>query len=262
MPAEKLLKRSMSKFLVAGNWKMNGTAQSSRNLASEICGLLNDNPEITQKCDFLCCPPFLYALMVKELTVGSPLYIGAQDCSVEEQGAHTGDVSASMLSDAGLDYVILGHSERRADHKETSEYINAKARTAKASNLMPIICIGETLEQREAGKAEDIVGGQLKASVPSGFTAEDFCIAYEPVWAIGTGKAASEDDVKEMHGFIRKTLAEMVDNADTIRILYGGSVKPENASSLSAVNNVDGFLIGGASLKADSFVGIGKAVEK
>ncbi len=250
----------MSTFLVAGNWKMNGNAQSSRNLASEICQYLNQTPKILDACEFLCCPPTLYFLSVRDICSGSPVSLGAQDCSAEGQGAHTGDISADMIAGEGASYVILGHSERRADHNETSGEVSNKAQVANKHNLMPIICIGETLEERVAGRAMDIVAEQLKASVPNDLTADDFCIAYEPVWAIGSGQAASEDDVKEMHAFIRQTLSEMVDNADTIRILYGGSVKPDNASSLSNVANVNGFLIGGASLKADSFVGIGKAV--
>lgn len=252
----------MKRFLVAGNWKMNGTVQSSRNLASEICHKLHQTPEILNTCEFLCCPPSLYLGSVRDVCAGSPVSLGAQDCSAEEQGAHTGDIAADMLADSGAAYVIVGHSERRSDHNETSEMVSSKSKTARDNNLIPIICIGETLDQRQTGKAQSIVREQLESSISKALTAEDFCIAYEPVWAIGSGQAASEDDVKDMHEFIRKVLSEMVDNADTIRILYGGSVKPENASSLASVANVNGFLIGGASLKADSFVGIGKAVAK
>jgi triosephosphate isomerase len=183
--------------------------------------------------------------------------IGAQDCHINEKGAHTGDVSAEMLADVGATAIIVGHSERRQDHLETDELVKAKAEAAWRANLRAIICCGESDDEREAGQALDIVGGQIRASLPEGATSANTIIAYEPIWAIGTGKTPTVDDVAEMHAHIRSTLIDLIgDDANNMRILYGGSVKPGNASELMSVQNVNGALVGGASLKAEDLLGI------
>ncbi|MAF68071.1 MAG: triose-phosphate isomerase [Micavibrio sp.] len=249
----------MNAFLIAGNWKMNGSGVSSHSLASQIISDIEKTPSLTDTCDFLCCPPHIYLLNIVGLADNSPLLVGGQDCSTETEGAFTGDISAPMLADCGAQYCIVGHSERRTIHGETSQQIAKKGECLKESGIKAIICVGETITERKAGKALDVIKEQLKTSIPSGFNAQDFIVAYEPVWAIGSGEAASPEDVAEMHRDIRNILKEMVDKGDTIRILYGGSVKPDNAGELAGIENVGGFLIGGASLKADSFLGIAKA---
>lgn len=250
------------KKLIAGNWKMNGTQASAMDLISAIGIGLDEDPSLTYTCDFLVCPPALHLTIVKDAIEGSnaPVSIGGQDCSANDNGAHTGDVSSDMLADMGCEYVILGHSERRADHEETSAYVSEKAGRALISGLKVIICVGEQEEEREEGREFDVVAKQLRESLPNSASAANTVIAYEPVWAIGTGKAATTDDVAAMHSFIRKTLQEKLADAGDIRILYGGSVKPDNAGDLFKVENVDGALIGGASLKADQYLGIAKAV--
>ncbi|MCB1581341.1 MAG: triose-phosphate isomerase, partial [Alphaproteobacteria bacterium] len=187
------------------------------------------------------------------------LRFGAQDCSTYDNGAYTGDVSASMLSDSSCSYVIVGHSERRQYQQESNGMVAQKAAQVLKNDMIPIICVGETEAQRESGQAQDIVAAQLRASVPEVDRFHEIVIAYEPVWAIGTGKTASVDDVVEMHGLIREQLQELVPNADKVRILYGGSMKPENAKELLSTENVDGGLIGGASLSAESFLAIARA---
>lgn len=240
------------KALVAGNWKMNGLKAA----ASEI-KRLNDLIDASgAKCDVLICPPFtLISTLIG--TGADHVAIGAQDCHMNVSGAHTGDISAEMIKDLGCDYIIVGHSERRADHGESNEIVNAKAAAAQAQGTIAIICVGETIDEREAGKALDIVTSQVKASIPDEATADNTIIAYEPVWAIGTGKVPTAADVEEVHAAVRGVLKERFGaEGDEINILYGGSVKASNANELMSVANVNGALVGGASLKADDFYGI------
>ncbi len=249
------------KKLIAGNWKMNGTLEEARDLISGILEGLRGNPALFETCDFLVCPPFIHMSAVKHELDGSGLSValGAQDCALTKDGAYTGDISAAMLEDLGAGYVILGHSERRQYHKERDTEIAAKAGLAHGQGLVTVICVGELEEEREAGKEKDIVGRQLAEAVPASATAENTVIAYEPVWAIGTGKTATPEDVRVMHSFIREKLQERLADAANMRILYGGSVKPSNAEELFKVENFDGALIGGASLKADQYLGIAEA---
>lgn len=250
------------KKLIAGNWKMNESEAGTVRLIGEIgVGLMQDQA-LLKKCDFLVCPPAIFLHVAKRKIDHEHLHIdiGGQDCSQNENGPYTGDVSAGMLKDTGCRYVILGHSERRTYHKESSGLVNEKAARAHMHGLIAIVCVGEQEEERDAGREFDVVETQLRQSLPDGSNAANTVIAYEPVWAIGTGKSATPDDVKAMHAFIREKLQEIVADAANMRLLYGGSVKPENASSLFTVDNVDGALIGGASLKAEQFLGIAKAV--
>ncbi len=238
--------------LIAGNWKMNG-------LSAEAAAIVTPLRAGGLPCDLLVCPPFTQIAAVASLLAGSAVAVGGQDCHVNDKGAHTGDISAAMLRDAGATWVILGHSERRQDHHETDALIQAKTKAAVAAGLTPIVCVGETETQRTAGEQNRIVGAQLAGSLPEGFAG---VVAYEPVWAIGTGKTATEDDVAAMHRFIRETLLKQLGtNGETIRILYGGSVRPANAGSLLAVPHVGGALVGGASLNAPDFLGIAKAAK-
>ena len=243
--------------LIAGNWKMNGLKADGLDLASDLAGRLKGAGPVA--FDMLVCPPFPLLFPVGEAIADSPLALGGQDCAPKTSGAHTGDVAPTMLKDSGCRFVILGHSERRADHGESDSVVNAKAVAAHKEGLVAIVCVGETETQRDAGQADAVVSGQLAGSIPAGATAENTVIAYEPVWAIGTGKTATPDDVKAMHAHIRAELAGKIADPDKVRILYGGSVKPGNAAELMAVENVDGALVGGASLKADDFWGIATA---
>ena len=205
--------------------------------------------------EWVVCPPFLY------LGNFTNVKRGAQDCSAHVEGAYTGEISAAMLADFGCDYCIVGHSERRAMHGETNEIVKAKAKRVIEQNITAIICVGETLEERETNKTKGVVETQIVESLPEGANAKNTVIAYEPVWAIGTGKAATAEDVKDMHDFIRDLLETKLDSGAEMRILYGGSVKPSNAAELLNLNNVNGALIGGASLNADDFLAIGNAVK-
>ena len=239
--------------LVAGNWKMNGLRRSVAELAKIIAGAA----DLAGKADVMICPPATLLIPFVEAARGSKVAIGAQDCHAEAAGAFTGDLAAEMLADAGATAVIVGHSERRTYHKETDAEVHAKAAAAWRAGLTAIICIGETHEQRKAGQTLDVLGRQLAGSVPDGATAANLVVAYEPVWAIGTGLTPTAADVAEAHGFLRKQLAARFHaTADAVRILYGGSVKPSNANELMGVPNVDGALVGGASLKAEEFLGI------
>ena len=230
------------KPLIAGNWKMNGLASSAAEINALISSLSGSAPDDR---DVLICPPAtLVASFAKEYS-DEAIQIGAQDCHMNVSGAHTGDISAEMFADAGAAYVIVGHSERRADHDETDAIVQSKAEAALRAGLTPIICVGETEGQRKAGHALEVVGGQLAGSIPD--TGEDYVIAYEPVWAIGTGLTPTANDIKEMHAFIRSK------TRNDVRILYGGSVKPANAEDILAIENVNGALVGGASLKAQDF---------
>lgn len=249
------------KKLIAGNWKMNGSIGSSRVLTEEIAKGIDENPALLEKCDLLICPTYLHLSVVKGVIghANAPLFVGGQDCASTANGAYTGDVSAEMLADFGCEYVIVGHSERRQYQGESDQLVSKKAGFAHEAGLKAIICIGETGLDRDAGRAEEVVGNQLLNSLPDTADARNTVIAYEPVWAIGTGKTATPDDVAAMHKFIREKMKEKLADSDRIRILYGGSMKPENAAELLATPNVDGGLIGGASLKAEDFLGIAAA---
>jgi triosephosphate isomerase (TIM) len=237
--------------LVAGNWKMNGLASSLGTLDGIIDGAAN----LPANVDVLVCPPFLLIPRFAAQARGTRVAIGAQDCHAKPSGAYTGDISAEMLADAGAKAVIVGHSERRQYHHETDAEVRAKAEAARRAGLTPIVCVGETREQREAAHALNIVATQLQGSLPDG--AADFVVAYEPVWAIGTGLTPTTADVDEMHRSIREHLVGRYGGGGQgTRILYGGSVNPKNAAELLAVENVDGALIGGASLKAADFLAI------
>jgi len=239
--------------LVAGNWKMNGLAAS----AAELKKMIEGAGAVSAKTDLMVCPPATLLARFAEAAGGSTVAIGGQDCHAKPSGAHTGDLAAEMLADAGATAVIIGHSERRADHHESDAEVQAKALAAWRAGLMAIVCVGETREQREAGKTLDIVGGQLAGSLPDGATGAKLVVAYEPVWAIGTGLTPTPADVAEVHGFIRQRLNERFGaEGGRVRILYGGSVKPSNARELLSVADVDGALVGGASLKAEDFLGI------
>jgi triosephosphate isomerase len=237
--------------LIAGNWKMHGLTAEAVAIATP---LLDAGP-LTR--DLLVCPPATQIAAVSRILAGSPVAVGGQDCHTETHGAHTGDVSAPMLRDAGARFVILGHSERRQNHGESDALVRGKTLAAVAAGLTPIVCVGETDVERQAGRESAVVGGQLAGSLPDGFTG---VVAYEPVWAIGTGRTATEGDVAVMHLFIRQELVRRFGAAgETILILYGGSVRPSNAASLLAVPHVGGALVGGASLKAEDFLGIARA---
>lgn len=242
--------------LIAGNWKMNGLKASMTELASIWQGA----GDLGKKADLLICPPATLLFTSISVVGRSPLAIGAQDCHPAPSGAHTGDISAEMLADAGAAAVIVGHSERRADHGESDALVRSKAEAAWRAKLVAIVCVGETQAERDAGQALDVVGRQLAGSVPDGATAANLVVAYEPVWAIGTGRTPTTKDVEEVHGFIRAKLTERFSaEGGGVRILYGGSVKPSNAAELMAVPNVDGALVGGASLKAVDFLAIAAA---
>ena len=241
--------------LVAGNWKMNGLKASSAELDKIIRGCA----DLPQKVDLMVCPPATLLVTFALVALGSKVRIGAQDCHADSAGAFTGDISAEMLADAGATAVVVGHSERRTYHKETDADVRAKCIAAWRAGLLAIVCVGETKDERVAGRTLDIVGRQLAGSLPDHATAENLVIAYEPVWAIGTGLTPTTADVAEAHAFIRRQFAPRYGTAgEGIRVLYGGSVKPANAKELMAVDNVDGALVGGASLKADDFLGIAR----
>jgi triosephosphate isomerase len=240
--------------LIAGNWKMNGLKAS----VFELQGMIEGAPKVTQKADLLVCPPAtLIAAFADKVRGSKTVLIGAQDCHPKASGAHTGDISAEMLADAGAIAVIVGHSERRADHGESDALVRQKAEAAWRAGLAAIVCIGETQAHRDGGKTLHICGGQLGGSLPDGATSANLVVAYEPVWAIGTGLTPTTADIEQVHKFIRDTLtARFKDEGAKIRILYGGSVKPSNAAELMAVPNVNGALVGGASLNAADFLAI------
>ncbi|ABE40054.1 triosephosphate isomerase [Rhodopseudomonas palustris BisB5] len=244
--------------LIAGNWKMNGLKAAS----SEFDAMLEGATELSSGIDLLVCPPAtLIAAFADRLAANEKgalaVAIGAQDCHANATGAHTGDISAEMLADAGARAIIVGHSERRADHGETDAIVRTKAQAAWRAGLVAIVCVGETQGERNAGHTLDVVAGQLAGSLPDGATAANLVVAYEPVWAIGTGMTPTAADVEEVHGFIRQTLTQRFNaEGDQMRLLYGGSVKPSNARELMSVPHVNGALVGGASLKASDFLAI------
>lgn len=245
----------MRRKLVAGNWKMNGTTAS----LAEVEALARAHP--APRSEVLICPPATLIAQMAARTRSGPIMVGGQDCHPEAAGAHTGDISAAMLKDAGASHVILGHSERRADHGETDALVQAKARAAHAAGLVAVICLGETEAQRDAGTTLDVIGTQLRGSVPDGAMAVNTVVAYEPVWAIGTGRTPTLAQIAEVHDFLRAELARRVADSAEVRLLYGGSVKPANAAEIFATSNVDGALVGGASLKAADFGAILAALD-
>ncbi|TJZ91822.1 triose-phosphate isomerase [Paracoccus gahaiensis] len=238
--------------LAAGNWKMNGdlaTLAQINAMAGAVRGA---------SCDVLICPP---ALLVPALVAKGVVRVGGQDCHAEASGAHTGDISAAMLRDAGATHVILGHSERRADHHETDDVVRAKARAAHQAGLVAIICLGETGDQRDAGQTLEVIAAQLAGSVPEGATAANTVIAYEPVWAIGTGRTPTTGQIAEVHARLRADLSARLPDGAEVSLLYGGSVKGANAAEIFAIPHVDGALVGGASLTAGDFLPIVTALD-
>ena len=245
--------------LVAGNWKMNGLRSSVPLVEAIRDGL---SPALVEKIDVLICPPATLISSCVAAVYGSAVSIGGQNLHARPNGAFTGSISAEMFADLGATYVIVGHSERRAYHFETDDGVHAKALGARRAGLRGIICVGETMEERQQGRALDIVRAQLAIGLPKGATSEDTVIAYEPVWAIGSGRTPTAKEIAEVHASLREMLDKLVGHeAHKIRILYGGSVKPSNARELMAVENVDGALVGGASLVAEDFLGICRAYE-
>ena len=243
--------------LVAGNWKMNGLKASLPELAAIRDGVMVGG---FGRAEAAICPPATLVSLAAELVRGSELSIGGQDCHATDHGAHTGDISARMLKDAGATYVIVGHSERRMDHSESSAQVRAKAEAAIAAGLIAIVCVGESEAQRRSGETLAVVGLQMDASWPAGANAATLVIAYEPIWAIGTGLTPTAQDVAEVHAFLRKRVIQLGSlDGGNVRLLYGGSVKPSNAAELMGVADVDGALVGGASLTATDFLGIGAA---
>ena len=243
--------------LIAGNWKMNGLRADGLALARAVA----DRAQAAKMTgvELLICPPATLIALIAEQVASPLIALGGQDCHAEPSGAHTGDIAAPMLADLGCRYVIVGHSERRTNHGETSAQVRAKAEAGLAAGLAAIVCIGETLAERDAGRTLDVIKAQLGGSLPKGASAANVVVAYEPVWAIGTGRNATSGQVAEVHKLIRHELTSRVLDADGVRILYGGSVKPANAAELMAVPDVDGALVGGASLKAEDFMAIAAA---
>ncbi|MGJ5023918.1 triose-phosphate isomerase [Bradyrhizobium oligotrophicum] len=242
--------------LIAGNWKMNGLKAST----TEFDAMLAGAAEVTGKADLLVCPPATLVAGFAERARGThAIAIGAQDCHPKASGAHTGDISAEMLADAGASAIIVGHSERRADHGESDVVVHQKTEAVWRAGLVAIVCVGETQQERDAGQTLDILRGQLNLSLPQDSRADNLVVAYEPVWAIGTGLTPTAKDVEQIHAFIRQLLIDRFkEQGARMRILYGGSVKPSNAAELMAVANVNGALVGGASLKAADFLAIAK----
>lgn len=251
----------MRKPIIAGNWKLNNTQAQARELTEGIVAQVKD----VQDVDVVLCPVYTSLAVTEQAIAGSQVALGAQDVYWQESGAFTGEVSPSLLKDAGCTYVIIGHSERRQYFGETNETVNKKVKAALSAGLTPIMCVGETLEEREAGQVEAVVGDHVKGGLNE-LSAEDInkvVIAYEPVWAIGTGKTATPEQAQEVHAYIRKLLVELAgaDVAANVRIQYGGSVKPDNVKILMEKEDIDGALVGGASLKVDSFVSLVKFKE-
>jgi triosephosphate isomerase len=246
----------MRRKLAAGNWKMNG----SRATLHEVDELMKLHPE--PAVDIVICPPATHLVWLREHIYQATLRTGGQDCHPEHHGAHTGDISAPMLADAGATYVILGHSERRTDHGETDALVAAKAKAAWAAELATIICLGETEAERDAGQTLAVIERQFNGSIPEGAAGHNTVVAYEPVWAIGTGRTPTDAQIAEVHAALRAHLHRRFPaEAEAIRLLYGGSVKPGNAAQIFAIPNVDGALVGGASLKAADFSPIVAALE-
>ncbi len=248
--------------LIAGNWKMNGLLASAMPLAGELASKLSSTGPVS--FDMLVCPPATLLESVNNVAMGTDLAVGGQDCHMAVSGAHTGDISAEMLKDIGCSHVIVGHSERRADHAEADEIVKVKAEAALAAGLIAIVCVGETEAERDKGIAIDVVAAQIAGSVPEGATAANTVVAYEPVWAIGTGRTPTSDEVQEVHAAMRQTLGGKIgtEEAEKTRLLYGGSVKPSNAVELMGLADVDGALVGGASLSHADFWTIAESCPK
>lgn len=248
----------MRRRLVMGNWKMNGSLQTNQALLSAIVRVVQAEPSIYQKGQVVVCPSFPYLAQAAQLVESSPIGLGAQDVSIAESGAYTGEVSAAMLKDMACQWVIVGHSERRAYHGETSDTVATKAKTAIAHGLTPVVCVGESLADRELGRTLAIIEEQLKPVLALGSSAlAQLVIAYEPVWAIGTGLTATPEQAQEVHAFIRAQL--VASGVAQVQILYGGSVKATNAADLFAMPDIDGALVGGAALQAEEFLAIAAA---
>jgi triosephosphate isomerase len=248
--------------LIAGNWKMNGLGNPGRGLdGPALAAAIKSKAAAAGRldCELLLCPPATLVHRIADLLGGSAIAVGGQDCHAEPSGAHTGDVSAEMLADAGCRYVILGHSERRAAHGETDALIRAKAAAAHRAGLTAILCVGETEAERRADRTREVVGRQLADALPKGANAANSAIAYEPVWAIGSGRTPSLDEIATIHGFIRGALVGMSGGGEGMRVLYGGSVNPGNAAAILALPEVGGALVGGASLDAEAFWAIAQA---
>ncbi len=241
--------------LVAGNWKMNGLTASLAEIERLVAGLAQRQGKV--RCDVMVCPPATLVAAMAAKSKGSAVSVGGQDCHAKASGAHTGDISSEMMRDAGAAAVIVGHSERRADHGESDATVKAKCEAVHRAGLVAIVCVGETADERKAGRTLQVVGRQLAGSLPDGITAAATILAYEPVWAIGTGLTPTAADVAEVHAMMREALTTRFGpEGRALRLLYGGSVKGSNARELMGVANVDGALVGGASLKADDFLGI------
>jgi triosephosphate isomerase len=244
----------MGKAVIAGNWKMNGLGAAAETLATDV----RDGAwALADRASIVICPPATVLARIATAMAGGPVMVGGQDCHMKVEGAHTGDISAEMLKDAGATHVIVGHSERRTDHGETNAMVLAKARMAMNWGLVPILCIGETLAERERGRAAEVVQDQVFNAIPDGFEEAGGIVAYEPVWAIGTGRTASEEEIAEMHRAIRQWLGNR--GMGAVPVLYGGSVKPANAAAILAIPEVGGALVGGASLVAADFLAIAAA---
>ena len=244
------MNKALRKAVIAGNWKMNKTPAEAKELISAIAPLVKD-----AGCEVVACTPFVDLASAQEAAAGTNIQIGAENCHWEKSGAYTGEISAEMLSSMGVNIVIIGHSERRQYFAETDETVNKKVLSALAHGLKPIMCVGETLEERESGVTDELVAGQVKKGLAGVESIENVVIAYEPVWAIGTGKTATAEEANRVCGIIRETVKEMLgaEAAETVRIQYGGSMNPKNVAELMAQPNIDGGLIGGAALKAQDF---------
>ena len=241
--------------LIAGNWKMNGLGDDGAALARAVVAGAAE----LKNCDLWIAPPVTLLRALAELAAGSAVAVGGQDCHPETSGAHTGDISAAMLKDAGASFAIVGHSERRQDHSEGDTLVMAKAEAAHAQGLVAIVCVGESEADRDAGRAIDVTIGQIEGSVPGGAAPDTTIIAYEPVWAIGTGRTPTTAEIADMHGRMRRAIGDRWGRGDAFRLLYGGSVKPANAAEILSLEDVDGALVGGASLKAEDFLAIARA---
>jgi triosephosphate isomerase len=249
--------KSRLRPLVAGNWKMNGLRADGLKLAADLAAWSKGaGSAATQGVDMLICPPATLLGPILPAIAGSPVQLGAQDCHWSKSGAHTGNVSAEMLADLGCSFVIVGHSERRAGHGETDEIVKSKAAAALRAGLVAIVCIGETETERQAGRTIDVVTAQFTGSLPEGAAAGNTVIAYEPVWAIGSGRVPTNDEVAAVHGQLRRLALGSIADGGSARLLYGGSVKASNAKELMAIPEVNGALVGGASLKLEEFAGI------
>jgi triosephosphate isomerase len=245
--------------LIAGNWKMYGRRADGTALAAELARQARRSGDAELRCDIVICPPATLLSALTDILADSPVRLGAQDCHPLASGAHTGDISAAMLADAGCRYVIVGHSERRTQHGETDDAVRAKAEAAHTAGLIAIVCLGETEAQRAGGETLAVVDRQFRASLPAAATAANTVVAYEPVWAIGTGKVPTTAEIAAVHAQLRTLARDRVGNGERLRLLYGGSVKPGNAAEILAIANVNGALVGGASLQAGGFWAIARS---